>query len=48
MSSRSRHRSPQRQFERLYRRHRPMIVTLIAGTVAVLGALFIFTRIHAG
>jgi len=25
-----------------------MIVTLIAGTVAVLGALFIFTRIHAG
>jgi len=25
-----------------------MIVTVIAGTVAVLGALFIFTRIHAG
>ena len=48
MSSRSRRRSPSRQIERLYRRHRPMIVTLIAGAVGVLGALFIFTRIHAG
>jgi len=33
---------------RLFRRHRPMIVTLFAAAMAVLVALFVFTRIRGG
>jgi len=33
---------------RLFRRHRPMAITLFAAGVAVLAALFIFTRIRGG
>jgi len=33
---------------RLFRRHRPMILTLFAASVAVLGALFVFTRLRGG
>jgi len=48
MSSRSRHSSPRRQITRLFRRHRPLVLTLFAATVAVLGALLIFSRLHPG
>ena len=33
---------------RQFRRHRPMMITLFAAAVAVLGAVFIFTRIRGG
>jgi hypothetical protein len=48
MSSRIRRHSPQRQLSRLLRRHRPMIATVVAGAVAVIAALFVFSRIHPG
>lgn len=49
MSSRSRHRHTARQqIARLYRRHRPMILTFFAAAVAVVGALIIFTRFGGG
>jgi len=47
-SSRTRSSSPRRQISRLFRRHRPMVLTVFVAVVAVLGALFLFTRIHAG
>jgi hypothetical protein len=33
---------------RLIRRHRPMVITLFAAGVAIVVALFIFTRIRGG
>jgi hypothetical protein len=49
MSSRSRNRhTPWSQATRLFRRHRPMIITLFTATVAVLVAVFVFTRIRGG
>jgi hypothetical protein len=47
-SSRSRSSSPRRQLMRLFRRHRPMILTAFVVVVAVVGALLLFTKLHAG
>jgi uncharacterized protein involved in exopolysaccharide biosynthesis len=49
MSDRSRHRnSPRRQLEKLFRRHRPAILTVFAAAVAVIAALMLFTKMPGG
>ncbi len=47
-NGRSRSSSMRRQISRLFRRHRPMVLTVFAAAVAVLAALLLFSKIHAG